>query len=161
MPQAAKSGSCGSCSGDAVAKPADGYGKMPKLIIASHCSVLERTPRRPVTEPARFLGLAEPSADQSRRPRRKMRGRGGWPTGRAVSSIRNHRSGCGKRNFLTLYFLRGRTPQRSRRVVSMNINSSAERGDRHYTNLMLAAPRGTINSDVPATPGGREQPPHR
>ena len=39
MRQAAKSGSCGSCSGDAVAKPADGYGKMPKLIIASHCSV--------------------------------------------------------------------------------------------------------------------------
>jgi hypothetical protein len=47
-----------------------------------HRVLLGRTPRKAVARAARFLGHAEPSGDQSRRPRRKMRGRGGRPAGR-------------------------------------------------------------------------------
>ena len=56
---------------------------------------------------ARFLGLPNLQVINRDAHVAVTRGRGGWPTGRAVSSIRVHPSGCGKRNFLTLYFLRG------------------------------------------------------
>jgi hypothetical protein len=48
-------------------------------------SAEERIPGRTMAEATRLLGLAKSSGDQSRCPRRKMRGRGARPTRRTLS----------------------------------------------------------------------------
>ena len=84
MRQVARSNSCGASKVGAALKAAGGCGGMPKLTIASRCFGSGANTGTRHGRAARFLGIAEPSGDQSRHPRREMRGGGGGPSSRIL-----------------------------------------------------------------------------